>query len=61
MLVQPGGTLVYGTCSLEAEENRQAVDELLSEHAAFQLERMPELLPFVKRIDATYVARMPRP
>ena len=57
-LLKPGGTLVYSTCSLELEENGQVVDEFLSEHAAFKLERTRELLPFVEGVDGTYVARM---
>jgi 16S rRNA (cytosine967-C5)-methyltransferase len=59
-LLKPGGTLVYSTCSLELEENGQVVDEFLSEHAAFKLERTRELLPFVEGVDGTYVARMVR-
>ena len=59
-LLKPGGTLVYSTCSLEPEENGQVVDEFLSEHAGFKLERTRELLPFVEGVDGTYVARMVR-
>ena len=57
-LLKPGGTLVYSTCSLEPEENGQVVDEFLSEHTAFKLERTRELFPFVEGVDGTYVARM---
>ena len=57
-LLKPGGTLVYSTCSLEPEENGQVVNEFLSEHTAFKLERTRELLPFVEGVDGTYVARM---
>jgi 16S rRNA (cytosine967-C5)-methyltransferase len=59
-LLKPSGTLVYSTCSLEPEENGQVVDEFLSEHTAFKLERTRELLPFVEGVDGTYVARMVR-
>ncbi|MCX6913069.1 MAG: RsmB/NOP family class I SAM-dependent RNA methyltransferase, partial [Verrucomicrobia bacterium] len=57
-LLKPGGTLVYSTCSLEPEENGLVVNEFLSEHTAFKLERTRELLPFVEGVDGTYVARM---
>jgi len=59
-LLKPGGTLVYSTCSLEPEENGRVVDEFLSEHAAFKLDRTRELLPFLESVDGTYVARMLR-
>jgi 16S rRNA (cytosine967-C5)-methyltransferase len=58
MLLRPGGTLIYSTCSLEPEENRQVVDEFLGQHPAFRLERARELLPFLDGVDGTYVARL---
>ena len=36
-LVKPGGRLVYGTCSLLAEENEDIVNEFLAAHADFRL------------------------
>ena len=36
------------------------VNEFLAGHADFKLERARELLPFVERVDGTYVARMVR-
>jgi len=36
-LVKPGGRLVYGTCSLLAEENEDIVDGFLAAHPDFQL------------------------
>ncbi len=35
-LVRPGGTLIYCTCSLEAEEGEQAIDALLGRNPALQ-------------------------
>jgi 16S rRNA (cytosine967-C5)-methyltransferase len=58
--LRPGGTLVYSTCSLEPEENRQVVDEFLREHPPFRLERERELLPFNDGVDGAYVARLSR-
>lgn len=35
-IVDPGGLLVYATCSLEAEENEQQVDDFLVRHPEFE-------------------------
>ncbi len=57
-LLKPGGTLVYSTCSLEAEENQEVVTQFLNESASFRLERQRELLPFVDGVDGAFVARL---
>jgi 16S rRNA (cytosine967-C5)-methyltransferase len=36
-LLKPGGRLVYGTCSLLAEENEEIVKDFLSRHPDFSL------------------------
>jgi 16S rRNA (cytosine967-C5)-methyltransferase len=43
-LVKPGGRLVYGTCSLLAEENEDIVTEFLSSHPDFKLVPVGEIL-----------------
>jgi 16S rRNA (cytosine967-C5)-methyltransferase len=58
--VKPGGTLVYSTCSLEPEENREVIDRLLKEQPVFKLELERELLPFADQVDGAYVARLSR-
>lgn len=35
-VVEPGGVLVYATCSLEPEENGQQVDDFLRRHSGFE-------------------------
>jgi 16S rRNA (cytosine967-C5)-methyltransferase len=58
--LQPNGILVYSTCSLEPEENRDVVEQFLREFPAFKLEHERELLPFVDEVDGAFVARIVR-
>lgn len=44
-LLQPGGVLVYATCSLEPEENEQVVDKFLEENKEFSLSDAQKWLP----------------
>jgi len=59
-LVRPGGTLVYSTCSLEPEENRQVINRLLAENPWLTLESERELAPCNDATDGAYVARLRR-
>jgi 16S rRNA (cytosine967-C5)-methyltransferase len=43
-LVKPGGRLVYGTCSLLAEENEDIVAEFLAAHAEFKIVSAKDIL-----------------
>jgi 16S rRNA (cytosine967-C5)-methyltransferase len=56
--LNPGGILVYSTCSLEPEENSEVVKEFLREHTGFKLESERELLPFADTVDGAFVARL---
>ena len=60
LVVKPGGVLVYSTCSLEPEENRQVVDQFLAQHPEFRLDWDQELFPPETRSDGAYVARLIR-
>ena len=44
-LVRPGGRLVYVTCSVLPEENRDQVSDFLSRHADFSLQPFAEIWP----------------
>lgn len=48
--LQPGGTLIYSTCSIDPAENMQIVEAFLADHPNFELEPAAEKLPsqFVK-------------
>jgi 16S rRNA (cytosine967-C5)-methyltransferase len=43
--VAPGGRLVYATCSLEAEENREVMEEVLAQARGWRIEATPMRLP----------------
>ena len=48
ILIKPGGSLIYSTCSMENEENRERIDEFLSNHPEFSLKDERRLLPSKK-------------
>jgi 16S rRNA (cytosine967-C5)-methyltransferase len=47
-LLAPGGLLVYGTCSIEPEENEEVVEKFLEGHPDFTVAR-PQALPAAAR------------
>lgn len=57
-LIKPGGLLVYSTCSLEPEENRQVVENFLSTERGFELAAERELTPFRDNVDGAYAAAL---
>jgi 16S rRNA (cytosine967-C5)-methyltransferase len=72
VVVPPGGVLVYGTCSLEPEENGAVVEDFLREHPEFgtsppEDERLEieengwlEVLPQRTGFDGAFAARLRR-
>ncbi len=57
-LLKPGGHLVYSTCSLEPEENRQLVDALLKEYPRLELEKTRLSQPWENGFDGAFAARL---
>ena len=59
--VRPGGRLVWSTCTLEPEENRQRVRAFLERHPDWTLDREIEAQPASGGpIDGGYAARLVR-
>ena len=54
--VRPGGRLVYSTCSIDSQEDRQVVDAFLSRHPEFSLVRDYLALPHREHADGAYAA-----
>ena len=75
-VVQPGGLLVYATCSLEPEENEDQVEAFLRRHPDFERDPAPpatalppdvvdergdlRVLPWRRESDGAYAARLRR-
>ena len=60
-LVKPGGRLVYATCSVLAEENREVVARFLESRADFRCDAELVLLPHRDGTDGFYAARLTAP
>jgi 16S rRNA (cytosine967-C5)-methyltransferase len=58
--VRPGGCLVYSTCSLEPEENGEAVKRFLEEIGSFELEDEQSLVPPRDGVDGAFAAVLKR-
>jgi 16S rRNA (cytosine967-C5)-methyltransferase len=58
--VRPGGAVVYSTCSIEPEENREVVRDVLTAMRAFVLDSESDSHPG-RPADGGYWARLTRP
>ncbi len=56
-MLKPGGTLVYSTCSLEAEENDLLVQQISSQVSELRHVESRRSLPFVDRVDGAFAAK----
>ena len=59
-LLKPGGVLVYSTCSIEPEENEDAVRAILSQCPFLKLGDQISLLPFRDGFDGAFAAKFIR-
>ncbi len=58
--VKPGGRLVYSTCSIDREEDRDVVDAFLATHPDFVFEEEYLAMPHREQADGAYAARLRR-
>ncbi len=58
--LKPGGILVYSTCTISPDENREVVRNFLKANPAFSKEEELQLLPNVHNTDGFYICKMKR-
>lgn len=58
--VKAGGRLVYSTCSIDREEDRDVIDRFLAVHPDFTFQKEQLALPFREMSDGAYAALLIR-
>jgi 16S rRNA (cytosine967-C5)-methyltransferase len=57
--VQPGGSIVYATCSLEPQEGEERILSFLARFPLFALQPAPELVPGLGRHEQGWIRALP--
>ena len=58
--LKPGGSLVYSTCSIDAEENERVVESVLKSTSGFTLQETRSSLPWRDEVDGAFAAKIVR-
>jgi 16S rRNA (cytosine967-C5)-methyltransferase len=58
--LRPGGTMVYSTCTIHAEENGKNVEWFLKKHPEFTLADSRQLMPGEVGQDGFFLAKIKR-
>src|SRR5688572_24344347 len=59
-VLKPGGRLVYSTCSVECEKNEDVIDDFVSTHPLFTLEKTLRTWPHREGSDGFFIALLER-
>ncbi len=60
VMLKPGGTIVYSTCTFSKEENEDVIEYFLERHPDFTLEEMERFLPHKVDGEGHFVAKLVR-
>ena len=58
--VKPGGVLVYSTCTIAANENKEVIQDFLKRNTEFEQQEIIQLLPNVNDTDGFFICKMIR-